>query len=877
MTNDVLSPTQTPHISHPSHTSHNMVGNLTLGGAKLKRIFIEPKLPEGLAPLSELAQNIWWCWNHEATELFQSIDPLQFVAHQYNPVALLDELTIERAQALLADADFVARMKRVHKSFRDYLDKAPAKTGAQIGYFCMEYGLHQSLRLYSGGLGVLAGDYLKEISDRNANFVAVGLLYRYGYFQQGISNNGEQLHHSDPAKFTQLPLQPVRDARGEWIKIHVNLSGRTVWAKVWQLPVGRMPLYLLDTDIDDNIWEDRSITHQLYGGDNENRLRQELLLGIGGLRALEAIGIKPDLFHLNEGHAAFLGLERLRNYMKDSGLSFEEALEVVRSTQLFTTHTPVPAGHDTFSEALLRDYLYEYTYALDLSWEDLVGLGRLDAKDANELFNVSHLAIRTSQEINGVSRLHGEVSQRMFEELNPDYNYAESNIGYVTNSVHFPTWVAREWLDFYEQKLGKGILENQTDKKLWAKIHQVPGPEIMSIRRLLKKRLLDWVRKSLAEDLMRRGENPRSTFEIVNAIKDDALVFGFARRFATYKRATLLFSNEKRLAEIVNNPDRPVIFLFAGKAHPADKGGQEFIRLVYNVTKNPAFKGKVIFLENYSMEMAKLLVQGVDVWLNNPTRPKEASGTSGMKAVMNGVMNFSVLDGWWCEGYRPGAGWALPEKDTYPDQPALQNELDAETIYNTLENDIVPSYYEQDKNGVSERWVSHIKNTIAEIAPEFVMGRMLHDYQTRFYSKLAKGSGQLKQNDYALARTLAAWKIRVRRSWESIELLDLQAPDTFNRSLPLGEKFEATATLNLQGLSAEDVGVEVVFYKRQSEKELEFLFVQGLDLESQKGSEVVFSCSFVPRTAGVFEYGFRLFPKHTLLPHRQDFGLVRWL
>lgn len=869
--------TQTNSQSSPSYVPNNMVGNLTQGSAKLKRIFIEPKLPEGLAPLAELAQNIWWCWNHDAIELFQNIDPQQFISDQYNPIALLDDLSMERAQELLADKEFVTRMNRVHKSFRDYMDKAPAKTGAQIGYFCMEYGLHQSLRLYSGGLGVLAGDYLKEISDRNANFVAVGLLYRYGYFQQGISNSGEQLHHSDPAAFTQLPLEPVRDSRGEWVKIHVNLSGRTVWAKVWKLPVGRMPLYLLDTDIDDNIWEDRSITHQLYGGDNENRLRQELLLGIGGLRALEAIGIQPDLFHLNEGHAAFLGLERLRNYMKNNGLSFEEALEVVRSTQLFTTHTPVPAGHDTFSEALLRDYLYEYTYALDINWENLVGLGRLNAKDSTELFNVSHLAIRTSQEINGVSRLHGEVSQRMFEELNPDYNYAESNIGYVTNSVHFPTWVAREWLDFYQQKLGKGILDNQTDKKFWQKIHLVPDAEIMAIRRLLKKRLLDWVRKSLADDLMRRGENPRNTFEIVNAIKDDALVFGFARRFATYKRATLLFSNEQRLADIVNNPDRPVIFLFAGKAHPADKGGQEFIRMVYNVTKNPHFKGKVIFLENYSMEMAKLLVQGVDVWLNNPTRPKEASGTSGMKAVMNGVMNFSVLDGWWCEGYRPGAGWALPEKDTYPDQPVLQNELDAETIYNTLENDIVPTYYDQDKHGVSERWVSHIKKTIAEIAPEFVMGRMLDDYQTRFYSKLALRSVQIKQKDYELARTLAKWKLRVRHSWEAIELVDLQAPDTFNRSLPLGEKFEASAILQLHDLSAQDIGLEVVFFKRQSEKELELLFTQEMELKSTKGSEVVFECSFVPRTAGVFEYGFRLFPKHSMLAHRQDFGLVRWL
>lgn len=855
-----------------------MVGNLTQKGAKLKRIYIEPKLPDGLAPLAELSQNLWWSWNHDAIDLFKSIDPKKFEALNFNPVALLDELGIEKAQELLADKDFTAKMKRIHAEFRDYMDKAPPRDAGTplVGYFCMEYGLHQSMRLYSGGLGILAGDYLKEISDRNFNLVAVGLLYRYGYFQQGISLNGEQIHHFEPSKFTLLPLQPVRDERDEWIKIHVNLKGRTVWAKVWVLNVGRMPLYLLDTDIEDNIWDDRAISHQLYGGDNENRLKQELLLGVGGWRALHAMGLKPDLYHLNEGHAAFLGLERIRNYMKTKGLTYDEATEIVRSTQLFTTHTPVPAGHDTFSETLLREYLYEYTYALDITWENLVALGRIDADNADELFNVSHLAIRTSQEINGVSRLHGEVSQRMFAEMNPDYSHAESNIGYVTNSIHFPTWVAREWLELYQSALGKNILGEQTNRKLWAKIHAVPGTKLMEIRRLLKKRLLDWVRHSLQEDLTRRGENPRSTFEIINTLRDDALVIGFARRFATYKRATLLFTNEKRLADIVNNADRPVIFLFAGKAHPADKAGQEFIRLVYNTTKNPLFKGRVIFLENYSMEMAKLLVQGVDIWLNNPARPKEASGTSGMKAVMNGVMNFSVLDGWWCEGYRPGAGWALPEKETF-ENPALQNELDAETIYNILENDIVPTYYEQDKNGISERWVSHIKNTIADIAPDFVMGRMLDDYQERFYSKLWASSQKLKKNDYRAARDLVAWKARVRRAWEAIEVAELDAPDTYNHPLPLGEHFKASVTLHVQDLKANDLGVEVVFYKRLDEKELELITSYPLELKSQKNAHAVFACDIQPRMAGVFEYGFRLYPNNPLLAHRQDFGLVRWL
>ncbi len=853
-----------------------MVGNLTQNGAKLKRIFIEPKLPEGLALLTELAHNLWWSWHHDAIDLFKSIDAEKFEAVNFNPVALLDELNIEKAQELLDRPDFVVRMKRIYGEFQDYMHNAPTKTAPQVGYFCMEYGLHQSMRLYSGGLGVLAGDYLKEISDRNINLVAVGLLYRYGYFQQALSLHGEQIHLTEAAKFTQLPLQPVRDAQGEWIKIHLNLAGRTVWAKVWVLPVGRVSLYLLDTDIDDNRWEDRSITHQLYGGDNENRLRQELLLGIGGMRALKAIGLDPDLFHLNEGHASFLGLERLRNFMKDKAMTYPQALEVVRSTQLFTTHTPVPAGHDTFSEALLREYLYEYTYALDLPWEDLMALGRVDGKNATELFNVSNLAIRTSQEVNGVSRLHGEVSQKMFNELYPDYNYAESHIGYVTNCIHFPTWVAREWLDLYTAHFGDEFWKDQTNHQIWGKIHEVPGTKIMEIRRLLKKRLLDWVRHTLQEDLTRRGENPRSTFEIINSLRDDALVIGFARRFATYKRATLLFTNEKRLSEIVNNSTRPVVFLFAGKAHPADKAGQEFIRLIHHTTKNPLFKGKVIFLENYSMEMAKLLVQGVDIWLNNPTRPKEASGTSGMKAVINGVMNFSVLDGWWCEGYRPGAGWALPLKDTFMDA-GLQNELDAETIYNILENDIVPSYYEQDQDGVSERWVSHIKNTIADIAPDFVMKRMVDDYQARFYSKLWQRSQRLKKDDYKLAHELVDWKARIRRAWEAIELTELEAPDTFNRSLPLGEHFKASVTLHIQDLSAQDLGVEVVFYRRQSETTLELIAAYPLELKKQEEALATYACDIQPQKAGVFEYGFRLYPRHPLLAHRQDFGLVRWL
>jgi alpha-glucan phosphorylase-like protein len=853
-----------------------MLGNLTENGAKLKRIFIEPNLPAELEPLDKLSRNLWWSWNHEAIELFRSIDPQHFEAVHYNPVALLEELDVARAAKLVKDAAFVSRMHKVYDVFQQYMNEAPAKSGPLVAYFCMEYGLHQSLRLYSGGLGVLAGDYFKEVSDRNFNLSAVGLLYRYGYFQQEISLHGEQIHHLEPAKFTQLPLAPVRDAQGEWIKINVNLAGRTVWAKIWALQVGRATLYLLDTDIDDNRWEDRSITHQLYGGDNENRLRQEILLGIGGVRALKAIGLKPDLYHLNEGHAAFLGLERLSNYMTEKQLDYPEALEIVRATQLFTTHTPVPAGHDAFPESLLRNYLHDYTFALNIDWKSLVALGRVDPDDEAEIFSMSNLAIRTSQEVNGVSRLHGEVSQKMFNSLYPDFNFSELHVGYVTNSIHYPTWVAEEWHHLYTNLFGPGFQEGQSDPAYWEKIHQVSDAQIMDIRHKLKGRLLHWVRHSLQHDMMRRGENPRNTFEIVNAIREDALIIGFARRFATYKRATLLFTNEQRLADLVNNANRPVIFLFAGKAHPADKGGQEYIRLIYNTTTNPKFKGRVIFLENYSMEMAKLLVQGVDVWMNNPTRPKEASGTSGMKAVINGVMNFSVLDGWWCEGYQPGAGWALPEKETYSDA-GLQNELDAETIYNILENDIIPTYYDRGPDGVSARWVAHIKNTIAHIAPQFVMKRMLDDYRERYYEKLWQRSQALKKHHFKPAQELVRWKERMRKVWDAIELADLQAPDTFNRSLPLGDHFQASVTINIQELEAADLGVELVFFKRKSEKELELFRKFPLTLQSQQGALATFTCDVQPETSGVFEYGFRVYPQHPLLAHRQDFDLVRWL
>ena len=846
-----------------------MIGQLREKSPNLKRLYIASQLPEALQPLQALSENLWWSWNPEAIELMRAIDPGSWESKNYNPVAILDELSLEQVERLIGDKAFMAKLAKVEKDFNSYM-AAQSKT-AKIAYFCMEYGLHISMRLYSGGLGVLAGDYLKEASDANANMVAVGLLYRHGYFQQALSINGDQINNYPLQEFTKLPIQPVKDADGEWIKINIELQGRIVWAKFWTLQVGRVSLYLLDTDIDENAWEDRRLTDQLYGGDNEHRLKQEILLGIGGARALKALGIEADVYHCNEGHAAFQGLERLKDLVS-KGLRFDEALEVIRASSLFTTHTPVPAGHDYFSEGLLYQYLSDWPAQLGIDWPRFIGLGRVEADDSQELFSMSHLAIRLSQEVNGVSKLHGAVSQKMFNVLYPSFQPVELHIGYVTNSVHYPTWIAKEWDDLYTDTFGAAFKTDQSNKKYWRKIHEVADQKIMEVRQLLKKRLLDAVRTKLQKDLTRRGESPRAIFSIINNIEDNALVIGFARRFATYKRAHLLFSNLDRLAEIVNDADRPVIFLFSGKAHPADNGGQDLIRHIIHVSKQERFAGKIIFLENYNMEIAKYLVQGVDIWLNTPTRPKEASGTSGMKAALNGVMNFSVLDGWWAEGYRPDAGWALPLERTYEDQD-LQNELDAESIYNILEGEIVPTFYQEDKS----KWVSYIKQIIAEVAPQFTMKRMLDDYFDRFYNKLAVRHKLLAKKEFGEAVKLAAWKQEVREQWDDVHVSHSNIFDAENNALMVGEPFKGDITLRIGNLDAKNIGVEVVFFKRVKEVELELKLKQELRLVKVEGQEATFTCDLEPKLAGVYEFGFRVFPKSDLLPHQQDIGLVKWV
>ncbi len=851
-----------------------------------KRLYIQSKVPAELESLEKLANNLWWSWNYEAIELFASIDQKKWNEVNHNPIALLDILDYEEYQKLLSDISFMKKLGEINASFESYM-QAPAKKHPSIAYFCMEYGLHASFKLYSGGLGVLAGDFLKEASDENINFTAIGLLYRYGYFNQRLSSHGEQEAHYDPQRFTYLPIEPVRDEAGEWEKVQVQLPGRMLTAKVWKANVGRIALYLLDTDIEENSEEDKFITHQLYGGNQENRLKQEILLGIGGIRLLNNLAIKPEVFHLNEGHAAFIGLERLREYVKE-GFSISEASEIIRSSSLFTTHTPVPAGHDGFPESMMWHYFNEFSSEMSYSWEKFIALGRIDPDNKDEVFSMSHLASKLSQEINGVSRIHGNVSRQMFQPLYPGFEPEELHIDYVTNSVHYYTWTSKAWQQLYAKTFGKGLEKDQSDGKLWEKIKKVPDQDIINIKKQQKAVLIKMVKQRLEKSMRTRSESPKKIVETMDAFNENTLILGFARRFATYKRAALLFRNPERLAKIVNNPKRPVQFIFAGKAHPADKGGQDLIRQIFEISGRPEFIGKVIFLEDYDMDIARVLVQGVDVWLNTPTRPLEASGTSGMKATMNGVLNFSVLDGWWAEGYRPDAGWALPEHRTYDNQD-IQNELDAETMYSTLEHEIIPEYYDQDDKGVSHRWVERMKNAIAYIAPVFTMKRMMDDYHRKFYLKLAEKHQLMRKDKYKAAKELAAWKAKLLGSWKDINVVERDIYNFANAPLPLGEDIKASILLDIGTLSPEDISVELLIARREDnqlniisryemKKEKVKASLLAGDDDSINGNQwVKYVCDQKVTFSGVYEYGFRVYPSHKLLAHRQDFSLISWI
>lgn len=839
-----------------------------------KELTVKSRLPEQLKCLDELAHNLWWAWDYEARDLFKSLDEALYEEVQHNPVVLLERLSYERKEAIVKDKSLMKKVKDVYAKFRAYMDVKPNKERASVAYFCMEFGITQVLKIYSGGLGILAGDYLKEASDSNVDMCGVGFLYRYGYFTQSLSMDGQQIAKYEAQNFNSLPIERVLDENGNPLVIDVPYTNYMVHAYVWRANVGRISLYLLDTDNDLNSEFDKPITHSLYGGDWENRLKQEILLGIGGILTLKRLGIKKDIYHCNEGHAALCNLQRLSDYV-ESGLTFNQAMELVRASSLYTVHTPVPAGHDYFDEALFGKYMGGYPARLGISWDELIGMGRQNPDDHNERFCMSTFACNTCQDVNGVSKLHGWVSQKMFSPLWKGYFPEENHVGYVTNGVHFPTWAATEWRKIYDKYFDKNFMNDQSNEEIWHAINNVPDEEVWSTRMALKQKLVDYIREKFTENWLRNQGDPARVVSLLQRINPNALMIGFCRRFATYKRAHLLFTDVDRLAKIVNDPEHPVLFFFSGKAHPADGAGQGLIKKIYEISQRPEFLGKIIFLEDYDMQLARRLVSGVDIWMNTPTRPLEASGTSGEKAEMNGVVNLSVLDGWWVEGYREGAGWALPEKRTYENQ-AYQDQLDAATIYGLLENDIIPMYYNRNKKGYSADWVKVIKNSISTIAPHYTMKRQLDDYFDRFYNREALRFKKLQEHDYRLAKDIALWKETVAERWDEIHVVskDTSLLDTGGET---GKKYTMRYVIDEQGLD-DAVGLELVSLKSNtSQDDHEVYSVRPFKVKGHEGNLYTFEAVIEPDVAGAFRSCVRMYPKNINLPHRQDFCYVKWL
>ena len=842
--------------------------------AAWKAYTVQSKLPSELTKLEEMAHNLWWWWHNDAYNMYHDIDPELFKECQMNVLDMLRRMSYDELIELSQDESFLYRMNKVYEQYRAYMDETPDQTRPSVAYFCMEYGLTHFLKIYSGGLGILAGDYLKEASDSNVDMVGVGLLYRYGYFSQELAMDGSQIARYEAQDFDRLPINKVLDKDGTQIIIDVPFPGYTLYAKVWRIDVGRVKLFLLDTDFDKNSEYDKVITHTLYGGDWENRLKQEFLLGIGGMLLLNKLGIKRDVYHCNEGHAALCNVQRLVDYVK-SGLTFNQAVELVKASSLYTVHTPVPAGHDYFEEGLFGKYLGGYAAKLGITWDDFIGLGRTNPDDHGEKFCMSTFLCKTCQEVNGVSKLHGAVSQKMFNNIWGGYFPEENHVGYVTNGVHLPTWASREWKKFYLQKFGEDFTKNQSDPKYWEKIYDVPDEEIWELRMEMKTKLITFIREQFRQTWLKNQGDPSRVVSLLDKINPSALLIGFGRRFATYKRAYLLFNDLDRLDKLVNNPDYPVQFLFTGKAHPADGAGQGLIKRIFEISQEPRFLGKILFLENYDMNLARRLLSGVDIWMNTPTRGQEASGTSGEKALMNGLLNFSVLDGWWLEGYREGAGWALTDKRTYEIQEH-QDRLDASTIYSMLEREIIPLYYQRNNRGFSAGWVNTIKNSIALIAPHYTMKRQLDDYFSKFYTKEANRFKVISANDNQKAKDLAAWKELVASVWDKIKVTRFNDSESdSNQPIVTGKKYKISVDIDEQGLN-DALGVEMVIVTADDKGDDRVYAVHPLSLVKKEGNIHTFEIERGIDNSGSFKVAYRFFPKNIDIPNRQDFCYVRW-
>ncbi|MCX6032882.1 MAG: alpha-glucan family phosphorylase [Chloroflexi bacterium] len=844
------------------------------------QVAVYPTPGPQIARLTELAFNLWWSWNPAGQDLYEVVDPDLWKQVSHNPVMFLRRVSQRKLDRVAADPDYLARYHAVMAAFDVYMHPAAGATwyartygdpsDRLIAYFSAEFGLHESLPIYSGGLGILSGDHCKTASDLGLPFVGVGFLYPQGYFEQQIDADGRQQAIYEKLDFADAPARPALDPTGKQVMVSVELPGRTVYAKVWRIQVGRVPVYLMDTDVEQNAPGDRELSARLYGGDQQMRVSQEVILGIGGVRLLAALGLKPTVWHMNEGHAAFLQLERLREYVQEQGQPFPAALWAVRANALFTTHTPVPAGNDSFPFELMDRFFGAYWGRLGLDREQFLALGRFQQPWGPQ-FSMTVLALRTSGLANGVSELHGEVSRKMWRSLWPDVPLPEVPISYVTNGVHTDTWLHPGLAALYDRYLGPSWRDAIDAATTWAAVADIPDAELWAQHAAAKTQMLGLVRERTVRRLMRLAAPPAEVNAAAVLFDPNALTIGFARRFATYKRATLIFRDQERLKRLLNDPARPMQIIFAGKAHPADEPGKAFIQQVYQFSRQPGFAGKVIFVEDYDANIGRNLVAGVDVWLNNPRRPLEASGTSGEKAGLNGVPNFSVLDGWWRESWDGKNGWAIGAEREYPNE-AAQDEADALSLYATLENEIVPLFYERGADGLPHGWLARMKAAIATVAPMFSFDRMLKEYVAKFYAPADALGGRLDGGSFAGARSLADWEARVRGGWPEVSLA---ATGPAQGAMAVGQPLPVEATLRPDPLSPDDLAMELV-YGRPSDGDLRDATVLPMALVSRGDGEYRYAVAFDASESGDFVYGVRVRPAHADLPNPFAMGLVKW-
>ena len=847
----------------------------------LHRFTVIPSLTPELARLQKIAYNLWWSWEPEARALFKRIDLELWNSVRHNPVEMLGTLQQPNLEVLAADEGFMSHMEHLDEKLREYLSGKTwyeklhgDRTKMKVAYFSMEYGFHESLPIYSGGLGVLAGDHLKTASDLGIPLVGVGLLYRQGYFRQYLNIEGWQQEFYPENDFYNLPLHLERGADRVPLRVELDFPGHRVYAHIWRVQIGRIPLYLLDTNLDDNSSEDREITAQLYGGDQEMRIRQEILLGIGGIRALRLMGIEPNICHMNEGHAAFLALERIRLLMESHDVSFAEAREVVKAGNVFTTHTPVEAGIDHFSSELLEKYLGRYYRSLGLSREDFLGLGRHVPANNLEPFCMAVLALKLAEHSNGVSELHGQISRKMWRNLWPDLPDEHLPLTHITNGVHAKTWLSYDMGGLFTRYLGNRWAEDTADTSLWRRITRVPDAELWRTHERCRERLVVYARERLRAQLTQVGASPKEIEAADEVLDPETLTIGFARRFATYKRGTLLLHNLDRLRSILNNPTRPVQIIFAGKAHPADHEGKELIRQIVQQSKEDQFRHKLVFIEDYDMSVARHLVQGVDIWLNTPRRPMEASGTSGIKVAFNGGLNMSVLDGWWCEGYRGNNGWAIGKGEVYADIE-YQNEVEVRAMYDLLEKEIVPLFYDRGPDGIPRGWIAWMKNSLQSICPMFSTDRMLREYTERCYIPAFDGWSKLAEKEMALAVDLARWKSEILRLWPKLRIESVEADST--DEVTIGSRIAASARVYIDEIPLQDVSVDLYFGVLDSRGNI--IGGELIPLETAEhleGNLYRFSGDMECRFCGRHGYLLRVMPKHRELGITYEPGCIAW-